>query len=224
MAMLLFTLLTYCIVCFTPRDGETVSISLKCSSMPSDVEDCDSPTDKWFYNKKEKKCENFKYGDCPRNENIFDDETTCKTTCANAITGPEENETGTGTVKGGRGGESPAKTIGTVKGGRGDESPAKTIGSKGSYTSKTKKPKKPNKRPVSGSKSKQGSLRAKCVVRAKKGSCDDYSDMWYNNPGFYTCSRVPEGWCPTRSSFFESCEECMENCQKTRIKQCDFKS
>ncbi|XP_075554147.1 uncharacterized protein LOC142587146 [Dermacentor variabilis] len=233
--------------------------------MPGDG-DCDSQIDKWYYNKKQEKCENFQYGDCPRNENIFDNETVCQNTCKNAITRPEENETDTGTesVKGGGGGESPAKTISSkgsdklktrkpkkpnrrpvgvskyaitrpeenetgtgtesVKGGGGDESPAKTISSKGSDKLKTRKPKKPNERPVGVSKSKKGAGRANCGVRAKKGTCEDYTDMWFNDAEFYTCSRVPEGRCPTHGSFYESCEDCMTSCRKAKVKQCAVKS
>ncbi|XP_075555438.1 uncharacterized protein LOC142587943 [Dermacentor variabilis] len=63
-----------------------------------------------------------------------------------------------------------------------------------------------------------------CGARPKSGNCDENANLWFNHGEFMTCSRVPEGKCPTVGSFFESCEECMQKCRPHQLRQCQFKT
>nr|XP_037275293.1 papilin-like [Rhipicephalus microplus] len=62
-----------------------------------------------------------------------------------------------------------------------------------------------------------------CGARPRRGgNCDDSSEKWFFNAGFYTCSRVKAEKCPTVGSFFDSCEECQQKCLRHRKHLCDF--
>lgn len=58
-----------------------------CFSMPQEG-DCDTETDRWYYNSEESQCVNFMYGDCPQNGNNFGSEQECQSACKGAVKGP----------------------------------------------------------------------------------------------------------------------------------------
>ncbi|XP_049526502.1 proline-rich proteoglycan 2-like isoform X2 [Dermacentor silvarum] len=110
MRTLFFTFLTYyAIVCFVPRDGKAASSSRGCLKMPTEDDDCESPTDKWYYNQQEGTCANFMYGDCPAEGNKFDSKEECQNTCKNAGAGQHKGDPGSGAVKGSRGRQRPSR-------------------------------------------------------------------------------------------------------------------
>ncbi|XP_049526506.1 papilin-like isoform X2 [Dermacentor silvarum] len=114
MRILLSSFLTYYVVCFIPTDGNAASSFKRCSSMPLEDDNCESPLDKWYYNTDEQKCVNFMYGDCPQNNNIFASEEECQATCKNVGKGHQgskgdrrpSNALGVGAKRPARGGSS----------------------------------------------------------------------------------------------------------------------
>uniref|UniRef100_L7LPY6 Putative monolaris n=1 Tax=Rhipicephalus pulchellus TaxID=72859 RepID=L7LPY6_RHIPC len=234
----LLTVLAFYITCFTSKEGDAVSTQLRCSSMPDQNGDCDDHFGQWYYDKKEQKCATLVYGDCPRNENIFQSEEECKQTCQNA--GKVTSATGKG-FKGRPPKPSDSSEETGVEG-------AKRPGNRGSEeesgkrkqpvrkptpTTQRRRPKTqvapkrrepPARRKRPQPPKQQGPSRPNCGVRVKpRRNCGgEYSGMWYNNGGFYICSRVPEGGCPTHGSFFDSCEECMQMCHRAKVNQCQL--
>ncbi|XP_065311355.1 tissue factor pathway inhibitor-like isoform X2 [Dermacentor albipictus] len=106
-----FTFLTYCIFYFIPREGEAVSPHVRCSSMPTEDDECQSPIHKWYYNRNKGECENFMYGDCPRDENMFDSKEECKKNCMTK--GLQKKEEGGSPSKGSKRRKRPSKTEGS---------------------------------------------------------------------------------------------------------------
>ncbi|XP_037575617.1 papilin-like isoform X3 [Dermacentor silvarum] len=106
MRILLFTFLT----CYI---GKAASSNRRCLSMPTDDEECDSNTNKWYYNKVEGNCENFMYGDCPVQGNIFDTKDECTNTCKNAGEGQHKKKPGSGYGKGSKGRPTPSRPSGS---------------------------------------------------------------------------------------------------------------
>lgn len=202
--------------------------------MPDDGGECESHVDEWYYNADEGRCAPFMYGDCPQNGNIFPNEDECKNACMRK--GPPE------TSKGSKGRPRPQVPGGSSQetGGPGHRRPVK--GSSTKKPAQRQRPMRPtggwpptkqrfpkqNKRPGGGGnrwppKEKKRPGRANCGVSIKRGMCDDYTSMWYFNGQFGFCSRVPQGRCPTHGSFFESCEECMEKCNRAKVSRCNRK-
>ncbi|KAL3196117.1 hypothetical protein MRX96_015596 [Rhipicephalus microplus] len=58
--------------------------------MPSEGDDCDTQTDRWYYNKDELTCLNFMYGDCPQPGNNFASVQECENACKGAGKGPPQ--------------------------------------------------------------------------------------------------------------------------------------
>uniref|UniRef100_A0A6G5A744 Putative bovine pancreatic trypsin inhibitor n=1 Tax=Rhipicephalus microplus TaxID=6941 RepID=A0A6G5A744_RHIMP len=61
-----------------------------CFRMPSEGDDCDTQTDRWYYNKDELTCLNFMYGDCPQPGNNFASVQECENACKGAGKGPPQ--------------------------------------------------------------------------------------------------------------------------------------
>uniref|UniRef100_A0A224Y243 Pancreatic trypsin inhibitor n=1 Tax=Rhipicephalus zambeziensis TaxID=60191 RepID=A0A224Y243_9ACAR len=224
-------ILTFYTFFFIPKDASSQS----CSSMPDDAGDCDSHVDEWYFNSEEQKCMPFMYGDCPRNGNEFKNEDECKNICMKPGKAPPGTKgrprppmpSGSSEEKGGRGPWRPVK--GGPQGGGTRKKPAhRPRPARPTGGRPPTKPRFPTRKERPGGGGKQWPPRerkrpgrANCGVSIKRGICDDFSSMWYNNAQFGFCSRVPEGRCPTHGAFFQSCEECMQMCHRTKVKRCN---
>uniref|UniRef100_A0A131YFJ5 Pancreatic trypsin inhibitor n=1 Tax=Rhipicephalus appendiculatus TaxID=34631 RepID=A0A131YFJ5_RHIAP len=230
----------YNVVYFAPV---TVGAASNCFRMPSEGDDCDTQTDRWYYNKDEVACVNFMYGDCPQGGNDFASVEECEKSCKGAGKGPPQrplpperpphkggNEPSKGKWPPGGGGRphKPWKPWGKPPRppkkrpqgpGEENETVPKRPGGGGwprpGPRPRPRPPKPPSKRPGGG-----GSCAAR--LRRKKGGCSAYEGMWFNNGAFMSCSRVKEGYCPTVGSFFATCEECMGKCRPRQLKQCQY--
>ncbi|XP_072145399.1 doenitin-1-like isoform X1 [Dermacentor andersoni] len=191
----LTSFLTYYVVCFIPT---YVSSSPRCLSMPTQDDDCDNRLDDWYFDKNEGKCVNFMYGDCPQNNNIFQSQEECETTCKGAAKGHQATEPGGWGTTGSKGHRKPPKA---------PRPSQQTIGGGA-------------KRPGKGGNKK--SQKRKCFSKPRKGKCDNGDAMWYYNSQFYQCDIIPQGFCPGNAPFFESCEECAETCNKRSLKRCNM--
>ncbi|XP_049527395.1 actinia tenebrosa protease inhibitors-like [Dermacentor silvarum] len=216
MKILVFTFLTYYTVCFIPRDGDAVSSNKGCTSMPGDDDDCETDTNKWFYNIEAGACENYKYGDCPRSDNIFDNQTVCTETCKDVGKRSPKTKGGSFSAPGSSRHKRPSKKGGSEEGETGIGSKPVNKPKGGGFTKggpKTRPMRPPRARPALPPPAKAPSGPGHCGARPKRGDCDDNSDKWYLNAAFYTCSRVPKGKCPTIQSFFDNCDDCFKKCR-----------
>nr|XP_037275292.1 papilin-like [Rhipicephalus microplus] len=214
-----------------------------CFRMPSEGDDCDTQTDRWYYNKDELTCLNFMYGDCPQPGNNFASVQECENACKGAGKGPPQvplppsrppQRGGTKPPKGkwppGGGGQPqkpwrpsgrPVRPPKNRPSSKGPEEENETVAKRpggGRWPRprprpRPRPPKPPSKHPGRGS--------CAARLRRKKG-CSGYEGMWFNNGAFMSCSRVKEGYCPTVGEFFASCEECMSKCRPRQLKQCQY--
>nr|XP_050037120.1 kunitz-type protease inhibitor 1-like [Dermacentor andersoni] len=190
--------LTYYVVCFIPTYGNAASSFKGCLSLPTEDGDCGNHIEEWYYDKREQKCVNFMYGDCPNNNNIFATEQECEDACKGAAKGHQVTEPGGWGTTESKGHRKPPKA---------PRPSQQTIG--GGV-----------KRPGKGGNKK--SQKRKCFSKPRRGKCDNDATMWYYNAQFYQCDTIPKGFCPGNVPFFESCEECAETCNKRSLKRCNM--
>lgn len=209
-----------------------------CLAMPPEDGDCDTDTNRWYYDSREGKCQNFMYGDCPPTGNDFPTKEECESNCkGKGQQMPQRPEKPPKFPP--KGHKPPSKWTKPPKGGQGTNRPGKGSeeenevikgpGGGGRYRPRPpmgpwpprKRPQKPWPRPPSKGPG-AGSCAARAVRKKWGKSCSGYGGMWFNNAGFYTCSRVKEGYCPTVGTFYATCEECMGACQPLKIKQCQY--
>ncbi|XP_075721697.1 uncharacterized protein LOC119167178 [Rhipicephalus microplus] len=236
MRIILIPLLAYQqVIFFVPVDAKG-GIS-DCYSMPNEDDECEAEVNRWYYNRDEKKCVNFMYGECARGSNNFDSDDACMQACKNAGGGPVTPQRPVwppkGPTKGPSKGHPPWNKKPRPPGkGPQDENETGSGGwpTKGQVSGGWKPQKRPQrphwpprrppkKWPAPPSK-KPG--HGHCGARMRKNKGCDYEGMWFNNAPFVTCSRVRKGGCPTVGAFFASCEECMGACYRHRIKQCQY--
>uniref|UniRef100_A0A6G5A922 Putative bovine pancreatic trypsin inhibitor n=1 Tax=Rhipicephalus microplus TaxID=6941 RepID=A0A6G5A922_RHIMP len=61
-----------------------------CLRMPLEGDECETETDRWYFNKEEGACVNFMYGDCAAGGNSFASVQECESACRGAGRGPPQ--------------------------------------------------------------------------------------------------------------------------------------
>ncbi|XP_075555442.1 tissue factor pathway inhibitor-like isoform X3 [Dermacentor variabilis] len=166
-----------------------------CSASPEGG-DCDY-VKRWYYDPRRDKCSKFREGDCEGDHTFFETKSECLDACQGTSNKPED----TGHV--------------SELGGKEKVPPSTT-------TTRPPQTETPTKTDKHGrqSKGKRPPRRGTCFTRPRKGRCDDNSEKWWYNGGFWTCVRVKKGYCPNHGKFFNSCEECMQKCRRTMARNC----
>ncbi|XP_050036913.3 doenitin-1-like [Dermacentor andersoni] len=196
MRVLLCPLVTCISVCIFPAEARKGSITDRCSNHP-EPGDCTSRL-KWYFDTSLKRCEPFMYGDCPGNMEFFASFKECTDTCKSR---PKEPAS-TGKYKGHKHSLQP------------DTSSRRQRQQTNGETNQRKE----------GSTSRHPPVRGTCFTRPRKGRCNDNSEKWWYNGGFWTCQPVKKGHCPNHGTFFNSCEECMQKCRRTMAHICKHRT
>lgn len=202
----------------------------RCSSMPGEDDDCESDTNKWFYNKQQGACENFKYGDCPRNQNIFDSEKECTETCKDVGKGGQKTSGGGFSAPGSGRHKRPAKPKGSEEeetgiGTEPADKPKGGGGVKGGPKTKPLPPSRPMRparvRPTLPPPGKPD-IKGACWSRPRRGKCEGDTEKWWFDGTFRMCDRVKQWECSNHGSFFESCTDCMNKCNRRNVSRCTY--
>ncbi|XP_037501676.1 uncharacterized protein LOC119375553 [Rhipicephalus sanguineus] len=246
MRVLLFAYVTY----FTSihADGKARG----CRMMPTEGDGCEPDITKWYYNAGEVTCQNFMYGECESPGNTFDSKQKCQDTCKGVGKRPQAPEQKpkprppapsppewSPPPK-----RRPPKTSPpwSRPPKRHPPRPRPPRPSLPEWARPKRRPPRPDTHPKhprrpkkrdsteeSGESKERKPPRRKlptkggaCAARPRGGGCDEDSEKWFHNPGFYTCSKVVPGRCATIGSFFDSCEACQQKCIKHRKNLCDY--
>uniref|UniRef100_L7LQQ1 Putative monolaris n=1 Tax=Rhipicephalus pulchellus TaxID=72859 RepID=L7LQQ1_RHIPC len=224
MRVLLLTFVTY----FTSVHPDGMAHGSSCHAMPKEEDECEPDITKWYWNRNEGGCRNFMYGECEPQGNSFATKEKCEEFCKSAGKGPQAPEQKPWPP-------SPPKRPPTEPSPPEWSPPPKRRPHRPSHPRPRPpmghpRPRPPRPRPPEWAPPKPRPRPGKrplkgghCGAIPRGWGCDEDAEKWFNNPGFYTCSKVKAGRCPTIGEFFDSCEACQQKCMKHRKNVCAYK-
>uniref|UniRef100_L7LQF5 Putative trilaris n=1 Tax=Rhipicephalus pulchellus TaxID=72859 RepID=L7LQF5_RHIPC len=228
--------------------GRPGSQRRRCFMFPEEG-DCED-VEKWYYSPKRDKCRRFREGDCEGDGKFFDTKEDCLNICQGILNRPGSaghgNRTGGGTVEPpphtpgkeneGEGGRNKTEGTTTNKPRRRPVPPRRkrppTEG--GGMTDARRRAEEARRRREEQRRQLEEKLRQRtrvparrakpnCGVRPRKRKvCDDATDQWWFDGYFRICNIVKQGECPSHAAFFQSCEECMGQCNRRQQGRCVY--